>query len=308
MNKEIFRKQLVDARHKAGLTQKELGKELCVDQAVISRWESGKELPTLANLEKLCTLFGLTPQEFGMEDKTIIEKESGDVIDNENTHAENQVEDYTGAIKPPIVQQSDLSEIRDDTVETVGSALLETEGGLKNGLSQVNCETVVDTKVVEMPNHGSHKSYYFFMWLFLLTGTYTLMGILGVLCFLVPVRMSHVPPTPLFVGVIPASVIAVYSILRIRHLPSECIPERKPRANMPSNQEFFKKLEKYGAILMGGVCVVLFGSPRMFVDGVDFWDVYIIPFLSLLVFVFFAVLHISVMDDSAFTKDFENPV
>ena len=52
------RSKLKELREAKGLTQAQLADAMGVDQAVISRWESGKVSPNAENLAKLKELLG----------------------------------------------------------------------------------------------------------------------------------------------------------------------------------------------------------------------------------------------------------
>ena len=56
-----------DFRLKAGLTQVELAKKLNVDQAAVSRWESGETRPLRKIHKKLAKVLGCTVDDLMME-------------------------------------------------------------------------------------------------------------------------------------------------------------------------------------------------------------------------------------------------
>lgn len=47
------------ARHRAGITQKELGRRLGTTQSVVARWESGRVSPTVETLSRVVRACGL---------------------------------------------------------------------------------------------------------------------------------------------------------------------------------------------------------------------------------------------------------
>lgn len=55
-------------RLKAGLTQVELAKKMNVDQAAVSRWESGNTKPLRKTHKKLARVLGCTIDELMQED------------------------------------------------------------------------------------------------------------------------------------------------------------------------------------------------------------------------------------------------
>ena len=48
-----------EARKSKGLTQKELGEKLGIGESRVSKYESGKENPTLATLQKIADALGV---------------------------------------------------------------------------------------------------------------------------------------------------------------------------------------------------------------------------------------------------------
>lgn len=49
-----------ELREKKGLTQKQVAKELGVDQSTVSLWEQGVCYPRVGNLRKLAKLYGVS--------------------------------------------------------------------------------------------------------------------------------------------------------------------------------------------------------------------------------------------------------
>ena len=58
--------QIIRARKKAGLTQRELAKQLNVTNKAVSRWETGGGMPDLIQLVPLCRVLDLSLQELWM--------------------------------------------------------------------------------------------------------------------------------------------------------------------------------------------------------------------------------------------------
>ena len=54
-----FREALIEARAKSGLTQKQLSDKMGVRQSMISRLESGQNMPTIDTLQKLSAALGI---------------------------------------------------------------------------------------------------------------------------------------------------------------------------------------------------------------------------------------------------------
>src|SRR3990167_10512505 len=59
---DTLQDRLAAARHAAGLTQEKLAQRLSVTTTTVARWElsSGQYRPTLAHLEALASLYGVT--------------------------------------------------------------------------------------------------------------------------------------------------------------------------------------------------------------------------------------------------------
>jgi len=58
---------LTTARHESCLTQAQLAQKLDVPALSISRWESGRTIPSPYYRKKLCELYGKTPEELGWD-------------------------------------------------------------------------------------------------------------------------------------------------------------------------------------------------------------------------------------------------
>lgn len=58
-----FQDQLLKLRKENNLSQEELAEKLGVSRQAISKWETGTSSPELANLQALCELFGVSPNE-----------------------------------------------------------------------------------------------------------------------------------------------------------------------------------------------------------------------------------------------------
>ena len=54
---------LKELRHRAGLRQVDVAKEMNVDQAAVSKWETGETFPTRKLHKPLATLYGVTVDE-----------------------------------------------------------------------------------------------------------------------------------------------------------------------------------------------------------------------------------------------------
>ena len=57
--RDIFRKNLVREMDKAGITQRELAHLVGVSTSSMSDWVTGKKIPRMAKIEKLCSIFGV---------------------------------------------------------------------------------------------------------------------------------------------------------------------------------------------------------------------------------------------------------
>ena len=55
-----FQITLAAARVNAGLTQAEIAKKMHVSNKTITNWEKGKVLPSFANVELLCRIYGIS--------------------------------------------------------------------------------------------------------------------------------------------------------------------------------------------------------------------------------------------------------
>ena len=48
------------ARVNAGLTQAQAAERLSIDRTTLMRWESGKSSPKLADVQRMCQLYGIS--------------------------------------------------------------------------------------------------------------------------------------------------------------------------------------------------------------------------------------------------------
>ena len=100
--------QIIRARKKAGLTQRELAKQLNVTNNAVSRWETGGGMPDIIQLVPLCRVLDLSLQELldGVEEglgKQFISSLLIQQIDenkNINTEMFLYVLRYTGICQP----------------------------------------------------------------------------------------------------------------------------------------------------------------------------------------------------------------
>lgn len=70
-----FKDNLLRLRKEHNLSQEELAEKLGVSRQAISKWETGTATPELSNLNALCGLFGVTPNELlGYERKAVSEE------------------------------------------------------------------------------------------------------------------------------------------------------------------------------------------------------------------------------------------
>ncbi len=51
---------LASARVNSGLTQREAAKELGVSTKTLVNWENGRSFPTMAKIESICNLYGVS--------------------------------------------------------------------------------------------------------------------------------------------------------------------------------------------------------------------------------------------------------
>lgn len=65
--------RLIELRKQKGLSQEQLSYQLDVSRQAISRWENGVTQPDLENIDKLCRIYDMTPDELlGYQDKNNI--------------------------------------------------------------------------------------------------------------------------------------------------------------------------------------------------------------------------------------------
>ncbi len=55
-----FAENFKKARTDAGFTQQQVADALCLDRSAIAHYESGKSMPNIRNLNKICELFNIT--------------------------------------------------------------------------------------------------------------------------------------------------------------------------------------------------------------------------------------------------------
>lgn len=110
--------KIKQARKKAGITQKELGKKLKVSQAMIGQYESGKRKPKLETLDKIADALGADVWDLyeDFELKTVQH-----VHESEQEYTENLIKHYT-------LKCVEHTEITDnitflDTMDKLGSLL-----------------------------------------------------------------------------------------------------------------------------------------------------------------------------------------
>ena len=157
------------------------------------------------------------------------------------------------------------------------------------------------TNVDHLNTHNYHYKLYFGLGLF--AGTYALMGLLGAMCFLVPIQMTNVPSKFFFAFAIPAFAIAFFAVVKIRHIPPEHIPKVKQSKKLPSAAKCYKRLLLIGITCVTGAFMLLILSPRLLVNGADFYDVYIVPSLFVLAMFTFFMLYLFSRDKSMFPEN-----
>ena len=59
----IFRQRLREIRKKNGITQEQLAEKLNVSRQAVTKWESGKSLPSIHNLKEMAIIFKVTTDE-----------------------------------------------------------------------------------------------------------------------------------------------------------------------------------------------------------------------------------------------------
>ena len=55
--------KIAELRKAKGMTQEQLGRQLGVSAAAVSKWETGASDPSTANLIALAKLYGISPEE-----------------------------------------------------------------------------------------------------------------------------------------------------------------------------------------------------------------------------------------------------
>ena len=58
--RDMIRNSLCIYRKRAGMTQFEVAKKLDTKQFIVSLWESGQQIPTVAQIEKMAIIFDTT--------------------------------------------------------------------------------------------------------------------------------------------------------------------------------------------------------------------------------------------------------
>lgn len=58
-----FAENFKKARTNAGFTQQQVADALSLDRSSIAHYESGKSVPSMRNLNKICEMFEITPTE-----------------------------------------------------------------------------------------------------------------------------------------------------------------------------------------------------------------------------------------------------
>jgi transcriptional regulator with XRE-family HTH domain len=61
-----IRKELVEARKRKGWSQEDLAEKVGVHRNAVSEWERGVKAPYPVHVQRLCDLFGMTPEELGL--------------------------------------------------------------------------------------------------------------------------------------------------------------------------------------------------------------------------------------------------
>lgn len=106
--------QIMRARKKAGLTQRELAKQLNVTNKAVSRWETGGGMPDIFQLVPLCRILDLSLQELldGVEEglgKQFISSLLIHQTDDENKNDKTQAPDDRAVVCPQIHRQIPIS-------------------------------------------------------------------------------------------------------------------------------------------------------------------------------------------------------
>lgn len=65
---KILKQRLREAREANGLSQRDLADKLGLKVAIVSHWETGRRLPSLDVLVRLCEVLNRTPEFFLVED------------------------------------------------------------------------------------------------------------------------------------------------------------------------------------------------------------------------------------------------
>ena len=74
MNNMIFSKRLKEEREKRGWSQTDLAEKIHVSRQSVSKWETGKNYPSIEVIIELSDLFGITIDEMLRSDKELKEK------------------------------------------------------------------------------------------------------------------------------------------------------------------------------------------------------------------------------------------
>jgi transcriptional regulator with XRE-family HTH domain len=99
------RTPLAEAREKKGWTQAYVAEQVGVTVDAVRRWEAGKHLPYQKTIQKLCTLFQMTPKQLGLlkeqDDPHAVEQEEI-VVQADNTEARDDPQPLTLQVATPV--------------------------------------------------------------------------------------------------------------------------------------------------------------------------------------------------------------
>lgn len=84
--------RVVELRQQKGLTQYKLYKLAGISQATLSEIESGKKVPTVTTLAKICKALKISLSDFFSEDGTITTNHGDNEIDNLPEHIQKELD------------------------------------------------------------------------------------------------------------------------------------------------------------------------------------------------------------------------